>query len=134
MVIFIFLLFLVVINVVEGFTDHYIQRASNHKLHAIKQWHIYDALYKILVFGAITVLLSPPTILSYVWYITTFLIARWVIFEITLNLLNGSEVFYVGKTAFIDKLFQKTSHAELTMVIAKVLVVIAIVCFRYLYF
>ena len=131
MVILLFLLFLVVINVVEGFTDHYIQRASNHNIYAIKQWHIYDAMYKVLLFGAITILASN-TIFTALIIILSLLIARWVIFEITLNLLNGSELFYIGKTALIDKLFHKLPHAELFMATTK-FIVITIIVLLYLY-
>ena len=57
-----------------------------------------------------------------------FLIAvfaiRFAIFDIALNTFLGVKPFYVGTTGFIDRMFKKTSHPEILMVVAKITVLI----------
>ena len=127
----IFLLFIVTINIVEGFTDYYIQRSSNGSIYTIKLWHKYDAIYKVLLFGAIAILLSQ-TIIDAMLYVLMFLTARWVVFEITLNLLNGNKWYYIGSVGAIDSFFQRLSYPKTIMILVKIILIIVLIILRFM--
>lgn len=112
------------LNVLEAYTDFYIQKSQSNdksKVPFIKRWHFLDAIYKGTVFLMVALLIGDH------WYdilhaVVVFSFLRHTIFEIVLNKLNKKKAFYVGKVAYIDSQFQKFSNPSVAMVIFKLLI------------
>lgn len=68
-----------------------------------RNWHALDALEKTLVGGFVIILTFGICLLS-IKLLVLFLVIRWCFFDMMLNAFRGLPVFYVGKTAFLDKL------------------------------
>jgi len=70
-----------------------------------KKWHLVDSIIKGTVGGLLCYLIWGISLLSLQFW-ALFIIVRWIWFDAALNILNGLPIQYVGKTAFLDKLFK----------------------------
>ena len=123
-------LYLTLYFIVEALFNSYVIRwgAEIAKLKGKKITH-YNRLWHNAQAGQVILL----SLLVFIVYYTktdsfTFLIwvfsIRFAVFDIALNTFLGVKPFNVGTTGFIDRMFQKTSHPELLMVVAKITVLI----------
>jgi hypothetical protein len=102
------LVYLIVLYIVEGFTDYNIWRASDpNKYEFTKKWHVYDFMFHDMVAILICYLFH-----GFSWEGALLLfnigIIRYLFLNITLNKLRGKAWYYLSKDSnFIDKLLKK---------------------------
>lgn len=109
--IIVFIVFTLVYYTLDAFHDSCLLKwRSTNDPDQVKKysgcWHKTDALIKGLV-GALAVwLIFGITWLAANW-LALFLTIRWIWFDSALNLFNGLPLTYVGKTAFLDRIFKR---------------------------
>lgn len=72
-----------------------------------RNWHTADALVKGLVFFAFFFIPYQIDYINNWWQLLPIFFVccsvRWIVFDITLNVLRRKGVFYIGNTAFLDR-------------------------------
>ena len=74
----------------------------NEKIINKKDFHLSQAILRILTFAGI-IYLSTCKIIDVFFLLTVY----WIVFDFALNLFRKLSLFYVGKTAKMDKFFGK---------------------------
>lgn len=95
---------LIILPLLEAWSD-YFHRIANHN------WHKTEfAMFVVYVAGIIGILLFGQDIEPFeIGQILVMAIGfRWFILDAFYNWLTGQDIFYVGNTSFIDKLFRNT--------------------------
>lgn len=98
-------------------------------------WHKWQAGIQVLMFAIIGAYLLEAGI---VWYLAILWAmlgagAFWIVFDGVVNLVGLEQpFFYVGGTAFLDRLARKFKKPELALALAKLLLIVGIVGLIYL--
>lgn len=67
--------------------------------------YLYRGAFAILQSWAVFMTIGTPDLYKFAWYVVFQLAWYWSIFDIEVNLFRGKKGFYMGQTAFIDKIF-----------------------------
>jgi len=75
----------------------------NYQIIEDKKWHTLQALSLAPLF--FFVFIERESLTDYFYIIGTALIIRWIVFDISLNVMRKLPFHYVGNTAFLDRIF-----------------------------
>lgn len=93
-----------------------------------KIFHVVDSIIKGLVCFIVGLFVTLGAGHIDFWFAIKFalfgLIIRWIWFDMWLNHYRGLELFYVGNTAFLDKIFRKLPYLQFIIKLLALLVVI----------
>jgi len=104
-----------------------------------KAGHIKRALFRGLFIGIQAHSVFPLNLdivaFSLFWLVQSSV--WWLVFDMLINLFKGKELFYVGRTAFLDRIFWILSDthkgAAITQLIVKFMFLITSAIYLYLY-
>ena len=93
-----------------------------------REGHMNRAIYRSVFFALNTWILYNGFSVSF-WLLQASV--WWLFFDIAINWFKGKEIFYVGRTAFLDRIFHFKDHhpvrASYLQLITKIILIIIII-------